>query len=110
MLTDETVTIKQLLLDPNNLRLDYDIVQDEIPELCFLNVQEETLDKLENENIDDLRESILSNGFIEVDRIVVREAKELTKNISRATHTMLSLRAIDEQQHLWAYTMTIETD
>ncbi|EID7698982.1 ParB/Srx family N-terminal domain-containing protein [Vibrio parahaemolyticus] len=79
MLTDETVTIKQLLLDPNNLRLDYDIVQDEIPELCFLNVQEETLDKLENENIDDLRESILSNGFIEVDRIVVREAKELNE-------------------------------
>lgn len=79
MLTDETVTIKQLLLDPNNLRLDYDIVQDEIPELNFLNAQGRTLEKLENENIDDLRESILSNGFIEVDRIVVREAKELNE-------------------------------
>jgi hypothetical protein len=74
-IVNRVVSIKQLILDPNNLRLDYEVVNDDYAENDFLSLQEETLEKLESENIDDLRESILENGFIEIDRIVVKKSK-----------------------------------
>ncbi|HHX8565367.1 ParB/RepB/Spo0J family partition protein [Vibrio sp. RM-44-3] len=75
---NRVVTIKQLLLDPNNLRLDVALTEDAIPEEDYLLHQNETLERLEYENIDELRESILNNGFIEVDRIVVKEVDTIS--------------------------------
>jgi len=68
------VSLNQLLLDPNNYRLDHDSV----PSVCTdvqINTQEkqeETQALLEKEKIGELRESMLENGFLEMDRIVVR--------------------------------------
>ncbi len=74
---NKVVSIKQLVLDPNNLRLDYELVEEEYKEEQFLGLQEKTLERLENENVDELRESILSNGFLEIDRIVVKKSTKL---------------------------------
>ncbi|MBZ2160769.1 ParB/Srx family N-terminal domain-containing protein [Alteromonas stellipolaris] len=74
------VNVKQLLLDPNNLRLDFALTNELVEEKDFKGKQEETLRKLEEANIDELRESILENGFIEVDRIVVKEAKSISSD------------------------------
>ncbi|MEZ9049504.1 ParB N-terminal domain-containing protein [Vibrio sp. 10N.247.311.64] len=75
---NRVVTIKQLLLDPNNLRLDVALTETAIPEEDYLLHQSDTLERLEYENIDELRESILNNGFIEVDRIVVKEVDTIS--------------------------------
>lgn len=70
-----TVGLAQLMLDPNNYRLnkgedERDYTDDEI-----LEVQSEVQQKLISENISDLETSILKNGFLEVDKIVVKELR-----------------------------------
>lgn len=64
--------LSQLLLDPNNYRLDYGAAASPIPDSEIVSLQEETQDRLEKERLGDLRDSILENGFLEIDRIVVR--------------------------------------
>lgn len=71
-LTYRDVSLSQLLLDPNNYRLDYGDSEQEVPESQIPDRQRDTRDKLEKERLSDLRESIIQNGFLEVDRIVVR--------------------------------------
>ncbi len=73
-----TVGLAQLMLDPNNYRLnkgDVDVIysDDEV-----VNLQESIQEKLISENISDLESSILKNGFLEVDKIVVKELENLT--------------------------------
>lgn len=74
---NKSVSVNQLLLDPNNFRLDYEITEEHIDEELFLDKQACTLEKLEEENIEELRQSILENGFIEIDRIVVKNSTKL---------------------------------
>lgn len=67
------VSLGQLMLDPNNYRLNKGeetrtFTDDEVID-CQSKVQEELI----NENISDLETSILKNGFLEVDKIVVKE-------------------------------------
>jgi hypothetical protein len=74
-LLDIRVSIEQLMLDPNNYRLNYDgestsILDEEIP-----SYQDQVIDALEKERLGELRDSIIENGFLEVDRIVVRKLK-----------------------------------
>ena len=78
---NKSVSVKQLLLDPNNFRLDYQITEEEITEDKFIDSQEETLLKLEDENIEEIRQSILDNGFIEIDRIVVKKSSLSNNNL-----------------------------
>ena len=69
----ETILLSNLLLDPNNYRLQE---QDGFV-LCAENrfhlerVQSGTLRRLQKENLRPLRDSIVSNGFLEIERIVV---------------------------------------
>ncbi|MDB3856250.1 ParB/Srx family N-terminal domain-containing protein [Halieaceae bacterium] len=67
------VDLKELLLDPNNFRLDYKGDFAVIEDARIEALQKEVQSKLELERIDDLRKSILKNGFLEMDRIVVRK-------------------------------------
>lgn len=68
-----TVGLGQLMLDPNNYRLNNGNVHvDLTAEEIFLK-QAETQQRLVKENISDLETSILRNGFLEVDKIVVKE-------------------------------------
>lgn len=78
---NKNISVKQLLLDPNNFRLDYNVTQDEIDESQFLSEQSSTLEKLEEENVEELRQSILENGFIEIDRIVVKNSALLNGDL-----------------------------
>lgn len=69
----ETVALNNLLVDPNNYRLQ----EQEGFVLCAENrfhldrVQSGTLRRLQRENLRPLRDSIVSNGFLEIERIVV---------------------------------------
>ncbi|RLQ20249.1 hypothetical protein DWB85_18580 [Seongchinamella sediminis] len=69
---DITVSLEQLLLDPNNYRLDYSGSQPITPDHEILEQQTEIQRALEKERLGELRDSILQNGFLEIDRIVVR--------------------------------------
>lgn len=74
------VNLDQLMLDPNNYRLfgtngqsDEPFEDSQIPD------EQDRLNKrLSKESLDDLKDSIIENGFLEVDRIVVRELQSIT--------------------------------
>ncbi len=67
--------INRLVLDPNNYRLDYERNLRVYKESEIVREQESTLKRLEKEKLGELRESIVKNGFLEMDRIVVRKLK-----------------------------------
>lgn len=71
-LKDQRVRLEQLMLDPNNYRLAYekDVIDYRDDEVVGL--QSETQKRLVKEKLADLKSSIRENGFLEVDRIVVR--------------------------------------
>ncbi|MGX5203210.1 ParB/Srx family N-terminal domain-containing protein [Aliikangiella sp. IMCC44632] len=73
-----TVSLAQLMLDPSNYRLNKgeeskNFVGDDI-----VAMQDEVQSKMISENIADLESSILKNGFLEVDKIVVKELKDIS--------------------------------
>lgn len=72
----------QLMLDPNNYRLN-----DGSENKCFsddeiIELQPSIEDSLVKENISDLESSIIENGFLEVDKIVVKELINLNEENS----------------------------
>mgnify|MGYP000564574440 CR=1 FL=1 len=71
-LTNLTLPLDRLMLDPNNYRLDYKIEEVIYSDEEVVGLQEKTLDSLEKEKLGELRSSILQNGFLEMDRVVVR--------------------------------------
>lgn len=66
------VGINQLMLDPNNYRLAYGPKAIAFDDNKVENVQGEVERQLAKEQLTELRDSIRENGFLEVDRIVVR--------------------------------------
>lgn len=79
-LIDKNLKLSQLLLDPNNYRLDYERDVDKVEDDKVVAMQDETQDRLEKERLGELRESIVDNGFLEMDRIVVRRLKSFDKS------------------------------
>jgi len=71
-----TVGLGQLMLDPNNYRLNGGEEHLELSAEEIKSRQSETQQKLVKENISDLETSILKNGFLEVDKVVVKELVE----------------------------------
>ncbi|MXN64768.1 hypothetical protein GR183_07605 [Stappia sp. GBMRC 2046] len=69
----EALPLNQLLLDPNNYRLQEqdNFVQIESNRFHLDRVQNGTMTRLRRENLRPLRDSIFSNGFLEIERIVV---------------------------------------
>ncbi|NQZ06743.1 MAG: ParB N-terminal domain-containing protein [Algicola sp.] len=61
------------MLDPSNYRLDYTSQEVELDDSEVKDLQSDTQKRLEKERLAELRDSILQNGFLEVDRIVVRK-------------------------------------
>lgn len=78
MLKDLRVPLSKLLLDPNNYRLDNEREVVELPDSDIRAAQAETLEKMELERLGELRDSIEKNGFLEMDRIVVRPLESET--------------------------------
>ncbi len=69
----QEISLEKLLLDPNNYRLQeisgYASVSDD--KFHLENVQRTTLQRLQKEGIKELRASIVANGFLPIERIVV---------------------------------------
>lgn len=73
-----SVGLAQLMLDPNNYRLNKGEEAEEYTDDNIIDLQDEVQQKLISENISDLETSILKNGFLEVDKIVVKELINLS--------------------------------
>lgn len=73
-LEPSTISIEQLFLDPNNPRFWTEKESREIPDKKFTDpkVQEQTQKEIEKYGVEELYNSILRNGFLPLDRIVVR--------------------------------------
>ncbi|NDJ81241.1 ParB N-terminal domain-containing protein [Vibrio campbellii] len=68
------------MLDPNNYRLDNGQETKQYTDSEVIDLQEKIENDLVKENIADLELSILKNGFLEVDKIVVRELRNIESN------------------------------
>jgi len=79
-LRDLRLNLDQLLLDPNNYRLDYDSDGKTYSGYEIIDQQEITQRRLDKEKLGELRDSIVENGFLEMDRIVVRVLDEKAQN------------------------------
>jgi len=95
----EAISLNDLLLDPNNYRLqEQDSFAQIEPNRFHLDrVQSGTLSRLRRENIRPLRDSIYSNGFLEIERIVVTpyehaDGKYLVIEGNRRIAALLQLR------------------
>ncbi len=75
-LKDRLVGLDDLVLDANNYRLNFQNDGEKYTdqEAESNEIQEITQKKLVKQKLSDLKESILENGFLEVDRIVVRKS------------------------------------
>ena len=69
---DIEVGINQLVLDPNNYRLFGEKEGSFIPDSDATSVQSDIQSKLENQRLGELKDPIRNNGFLEMERIVVR--------------------------------------
>lgn len=91
--------LDSLLLDPNNYRLQEASGYVSVPAERFQleQVQKSTLQRLQQENLKELQKSILSNGFLPIERIVVSpydhaEGKYLVIEGNRRVATLKTLR------------------
>jgi hypothetical protein len=75
------VGLDQILLDPNNFRFQGNLQQRAVAERRFpeAGVQAAAMTKLRADGLNDLKNSILSNGFVPVERIVVRKHEASTE-------------------------------
>ena len=69
---DIRVSLEQLVLDPNNYRLADEKEESRIADIDAEALQGETLTRLKKQRLGELKDSILNNGFLEMERIVVR--------------------------------------
>ena len=73
-LTESTVSIADIFLDPNNPRFWTEKQSRDYPDSKIVNedIQAKAENNLSNHGIDELADNILRNGFLPLDRIVVR--------------------------------------
>ena len=95
----DNIPLSSLLLDPNNYRLQEVEGFTQYPDDRFHidRVQDATRRRLKGENLEPLKNSIISNGFLEIERIVVTpylhdEGKYLVIEGNRRVAALLSIR------------------
>ncbi|MEE3028953.1 MAG: hypothetical protein VX729_15560 [Pseudomonadota bacterium] len=69
---DIRISLRQLVLDPNNYRLADEKEESQIADENAESLQNETLARLKKQRLGELKDSIINNGFLEMERIVVR--------------------------------------
>jgi len=84
-LSELKVSLGQLMLDPNNYRLNDGEDEVKYSGDQIVDMQSIIEGNLVKENISDLESSIIENGFLEVDKIVVRELVDLNEANSVTT-------------------------
>lgn len=72
--SEMTLPVSQLLLDPNNFRFqdEGDFVRADSARFAEQSVQERATKRIRSEGLAELKNSIISNGFLAVERLVVR--------------------------------------
>lgn len=77
-----SLALSQILLDPNNYRFRSPQDLGNVPEerIKEISVQSSAMDKLEKHSLGALRDSIRENGFVPVERIVVRPLQASSDN------------------------------
>lgn len=75
---EELLPISRLLLDPNNFRFqdEIDYVRADSQRFAEPSVQERATKRIRSEGLEELKSSIVSNGFLAVERLVVRKYQE----------------------------------
>lgn len=76
-LSEKLIDFESVFLDPNNPRFWSEKTQKDTPDhkIADSNIQKNAFDRMMGHGIQELSESILRNGFLPLDRIVVREIK-----------------------------------
>ena len=81
--TEQTLPVQSLLLDPNNFRYQDEkgfVTADE-KRFHEQTVQDRASRRLRRENLAELKRSIITNGFLPVERLVVRPYRTLMVGI-----------------------------
>lgn len=79
-----TVPLEDLLLDPNNFRFKRPGSGSEVAEARFIedSVQTAVLEQIKSDGIVELKRSIAENGFVPVERIVIRKFEKTEEEIT----------------------------
>src|SRR5207249_10421336 len=100
-LEPKRIALDDLFLDPNNPRFTTEgerrVTEDKVKDAA---IQEQAFDKISKEGVEDLRNSILRNGFLQTDRIVVRPLQMggyLTLEGNRRLAALFMLKQAHEQ-------------
>jgi hypothetical protein len=97
---EDTLPVESLLLDPNNYRFqdEGDFVTADSSRLHEENVQDRAYRRLRRSGLQELKNSILANGFLPVERLVVRsyEAKSGSFLVLEGNRRLAALRWIAE--------------
>ena len=80
-LKEVELSIDQVYLDPNNPRFFEEGKRVSLSKYTTDKVQKEALRSIQNHNIEELVNSILINGFLPMDRVVVKKSKGKLINI-----------------------------
>jgi hypothetical protein len=83
---DKQVKLDQLILDPNNYRLIDEKEEKIIEDSKAEGLQVETRRRLEKQRLGELKDSMKNNGFLEMERIVIRLLKT-SENIAETDET-----------------------
>lgn len=120
LLKAKTIKLSDLLLDPNNPRFFEKSKKVAKNRYAEDKVQDEALKEISNYNITDLVNSILMNGFLQMDRIVVKKLSEqdfyfaLEGNRRLAALKVLNDKIdrglIDEDEHDYEYLNKLKID
>lgn len=108
---DKTVSLEQLILDPNNYRLLDEKVEAEILDKDAEKELPYVLKSMELQQLGVIKDSILSHGFLEMERIVIRplktdsnsqlkeeEQKYIVVEGNRRTAALMSLLALNKKE------------
>jgi ParB-like nuclease domain len=76
---EKSIPVEQLLLDPNNFRFqdESDYVRADSERFAEPSVQERATKRIRSEGLTELKASIISNGFLAVERLVVRKYQKI---------------------------------
>lgn len=97
---ETTLELGQLLLDPNNFRFQdaADFVHADPKRFAEVTVQNKAAERLRNESIVPLKNSILRNGFVPIERIVVTPYSGAQYLVIEGNRRVAALRWIESDQ------------
>ncbi len=93
---DTKVKLSDLLLDPDNYRVAKDTVEKQSSLEEIHSEQKSILSSLKKQKLEDLKDSILKNGFLTVDRIVIKRLKDNKYLVIEGNRRVAALKSLIE--------------